>query len=270
MDLPGVNACPRVQRAADAAALARAAAEEVARRAGEAAALRGAVAVALAGGSTPKALYRLLGDPAGPFRARVPWPAVHAFFGDERAVPPESPDANARMARDALLSHVPVGSVHRIEGERGAAEAAARYEDDLFQHFGDVPFPVFDVVLLGLGADGHTASLFPGSPALEERRRWAVSAPARLAPWVERVTLTLPVLEAARLVLFLVAGADKAGALRRLVRPRAGEEPIPAARLRPRGEVIVFADEAAAAELDAPGGPAEALEDVDPSGAAPR
>lgn len=253
MDLPGVKlAGPSVRRVADPGALARAAAEEVARRAAEAAALRGGVGLALAGGSTPKALYRLLADPAAPFGARVPWPAVHVFFGDERAVPPEAPDANARMAREALLAHVPVGSVHRIEGERGAAEAAVRYEDDLFQHFGDVPFPVFDVVLLGLGADGHTASLFPGSPALAERRRWVVPAPAGLPPWVERITLTPPVIEAARLVLFLVAGADKAGALRRLVRPRAGEEPIPAALLRPRGERIVLADEAAAAGLGAP------------------
>jgi 6-phosphogluconolactonase len=251
MDLPGVTPGPRVQRLPDAAALARVAAEEVVRRVAEAAALRGGAALALAGGSTPKALYRLLADPAAPFRARVPWSAVHVFFGDERAVPPESPDANARMAREALLAHVPVGSVHRIEGERGASEAAARYEDDLFQHFGDVPLPVLDLVLLGLGADGHTASLFPGSPALEERRRWAAPAPAGLAPWVERVTLTPPVLEAARLVLFLVAGADKASALRRLVRPRPGEAPIPAARLRPRGEVLVLADEAAAGELDA-------------------
>ena len=250
MGLAGVSDGPRVVRVAeDAVALARAAAEEIARRAAEGAALRGGVALALAGGSTPTALYRLLADPAAPFRARVPWPAVHVFFGDERAVPPESTDANARSARDALLAHVPLGSVHRIEGERGAAEAAVRYEDDLFQHFGDVPFPVFDLVLLGLGADGHTASLFPGSPALDERRRWVVPAPAGLPPWVERITLTPPVLEAARALLFLVAGADKAGALRRLVRPRPGEEPIPAARLRPHGEVLVLADAAAAAEL---------------------
>jgi 6-phosphogluconolactonase len=251
MGLPGVNR-PPVVRLADPAALAGAAAEDLARRAEEAVRARGAFAVALAGGSTPKALYRLLADPAAPFRSRVPWPAVHAFFGDERAVPPESPDSNARMACEALLTHVPVGSVHRIEGERGAAEAAARYDDELFQHFGDVAVPVFDLVLLGLGADGHTASLFPGSPALDERRRWVVPAPAGLPPWVERITLTLPVLEAARVVLFLVAGADKAGALRRLVRAPPGEAPIPAARLRPRGEVIVLADSAAAAELDAP------------------
>jgi 6-phosphogluconolactonase len=241
---------PPVVRVPDAEALAGAAAEELARRAEEAVRARGAFTLALAGGSTPKALYRLLADPAAPFRARVPWRAVHAFFGDERAVPPESPDANARMAREALLDHVPLGTVHRIEGERGAVEAAARYEDDLFQHFGDVPLPVLDLVLLGLGADGHTASLFPGSPALDERRRWVVPAPAGLPPWVERITFTLPLLEAARTVLFLVAGADKAGALRRLVRTPPGEEPIPAARIRARGEVIVLADEAAAAGLD--------------------
>jgi 6-phosphogluconolactonase len=251
MGLPGVNR-PRLVRLGDPAGVARAAAEEVARRAEEAVRARGGFALALSGGSTPKALYRLLADPAQPFRARVPWPAVHAFFGDERAVPPESPDSNARMAREALLAHVPVGSVHRIEGERGAPEAAERYEDDLFQHFGDVPFPAFDLALLGLGPDGHTASLFPGSPALEERRRWAVPAPAGLPPRVERITLTFPVLEAARAVLFLVAGADKAAPLAALLRPRPGEAPIPAARVHPAGEVLVLADAAAAAELDAP------------------
>lgn len=241
---------PALVRLPDAAALARAAAEEVARRAQAAVAARGAFTLALSGGSTPRALYRLLADPAEPFRARVPWPAVHAFFGDERAVPQESPEANARTAREALLAHVPLGSVHRIEGEQGAEEAARRYEDDLYAFFGDVPLPTFDLVLLGLGEDGHTASLFPGSPALEERRRWVVAGPPGLPPRVERITLTLPALEAARAALFLVAGADKAEALRRLLRPRPGEPPIPAALLHPQGELLVLADAAAASALD--------------------
>jgi 6-phosphogluconolactonase len=237
---------PRLVRLADPAALARAAAEEVARLAAEALAARGAFRLALAGGSTPRALYRLLADPAQPFRDRIPWSVVHAFFGDERAVPPESADSNARMAREALLDHVPLAAVHRIEGELGAEEAAARYEDVLFAHFGDVRLPVFDLVLLGLGSDGHTASLFPGSPALQERRRWAVAGPAGLPPPVPRVTLTIPVLEAARAALFLVAGADKAEALRRLLRPRADEPLVPAAQIAFRGAVLVLADAAAA------------------------
>ncbi len=240
---------PILERFADPGALARAAAEEVARRAEEAVAARGAFTRALAGGSTPRALYRLLADPREPYRARIRWPAVHAFFGDERAVPADSPDSNARMAREALLDHVPLASVHRIPGELGAEAAADRCEADLRAHFGEVPFPRFDLVLLGLGGDGHTASLFPGSPALGERQRWAVAGPAGLPPRVPRVTLTLPVLDAARAALFLVAGADKATALRRLVRPAAGEEPIPAARVRPQGALLVLADESAAAGL---------------------
>jgi 6-phosphogluconolactonase len=239
-----------LERAADPAALARAAAEELARLAAEAVAARGAFSLALAGGSTPRALYQLLADPAGPFRARIPWPSVHAFFGDERAVPPDHPESNYRMARAALLDRVPLGSVHRMAGELGAPEAAARYQVELRAHFGEVSFPAFDLVLLGLGTDGHTASLFPGSPALGERSRWAVAAPGP-PPSTERITLTIPVLEAARAVAFLVAGADKAGPLRRLVRPRAGEEPIPAARIRFRGSVRVLADAAAASGLGA-------------------
>ncbi len=240
---------PRVDRVADRTALARVAAEEVVERADRAVRERGAFALALAGGTTPRALYELLADPTAPFRGRIAWPAVHAFFGDERAVPPDDARSNYRMARTALLDRVPVGSVHRIPGELGAAEAASRYQADLSAHFGTGGVPVFDLVLLGLGPDGHTASLFPGSPALSERRRWVVDAPGP-PPSTERITLTAPVLEAARAVLFLVAGADKAEPLRRWVKPRAGEEPIPAARIRFGAGLRVLADEAAAAGLD--------------------
>jgi 6-phosphogluconolactonase len=241
---------PPVERVADRAALARAAAEELARCADQAVEVRGAFTLALAGGSTPRALYELLADASAPFRDRVPWPRVHVFFGDERAVPPADPQSNFRMARSALLEHVPAGSVHRISGELGAAAAASRYQADLLAHFGPGGTPVFDLVLLGLGTDGHTASLFPGSPALRERRRWVVDAPGP-PPSTERITLTVPVLEAARATLFLVAGADKAGPLRRWVNPRGGEVPIPAAQIRFGGRLRVLADEAAAAGLDA-------------------
>lgn len=232
---------------ADPAALARAAAEEVARRAEEAVAARGAFALALSGGATPRALYALLADSAAPYRARVPWGRVHVWFGDERNVPPDHPDSNYRMAREALLDRVAPAAVHRIEGERAAAEAADRYEAELRAHLAGGPGgpPPLDLVLLGLGADGHTASLFPGSPALEERARW-VAAPFVPRLGAHRITLTLPVLDAARAVLFLVAGAEKAAPLRALLAPDPAA-PIPAARVRPAtGARIVIADRAAA------------------------
>ncbi len=244
---------PQVERAADPGALARLAAGVGAGLAAEAVAARGAFSVALAGGSTPRALYQLLADPSAPYRDRVPWSAVHAFFGDERAVPPDDPQSNYRMARTALLDRVPVGSVHRMAGELGAIQAAARYQAELRAHFGEGALPRFDLILLGLGTDGHTASLFPGSPALLERARWVVAAPGP-PPSTERITLTVPVLEAARTAVFLAAGPDKSEPVRRLVRPGAGEEPIPAARIRFGGSVRVLVDAAAAArlEIDAP------------------
>ncbi len=239
----------QVERAADPAALAWLAAERVSQLAAEAVAARGAFSVALAGGSTPRALYQLLADPSAPSRHRIPWTSVDAFFGDERAVPPDDPQSNYRMARTALLDRVPVGSVHRMEGELGAAEAAARYQAELRTHFGDVPVPRFDLVLLGLGTDGHTASLFPGSPALLESGRWVVAAPGP-PPSTERITLTVPVLEAARTAVFLAAGPDQSEPVRRLVRPGAGEEPIPAARIRFGGSARLLIDAAAAGQLE--------------------
>ncbi len=226
-----------------------AAAAEVLARAGEAAA-RGSFALALPGGSTPKALYALLADARRPFAARIPWGRTQVFFGDERHVPPDHPDSNFGMVRQALLAHVPVlaGNVHRIRGELPDADAAAAaYERELRAALGEPP--ALDLVLLGLGEDGHTASLFPGSPALEERERWVA------APWVERlgarrITLTLPALEAARQVLFLVTGAAKSAALRRALREPAGAESVPASRVRPRsGRVLWLADRAAAGSL---------------------
>jgi len=237
------------------AEVAAAGAAEVLARAGEAVAARGAFALALSGGTTPRALYALLAEPAGAFAARMPWPRTQVFFGDERHVPPDHPDSNFRMAQEALLARVPIPAenVHRIRGELpDAAGAAAAYEGELRAVLGSDP--ALDLVLLGLGEDGHTASLFPGSPALEERERWVAAA------WVEglgawRITLTLPVLERAREVVFLVAGASKAEALRRALRGGAQPEPVPAARVRPReGRLLWLADRAAAASLGEPGG----------------
>jgi 6-phosphogluconolactonase len=242
---PGGGVAPRLERVADLPALARAAADEVARRAEQAVAERGAFTLALSGGSTPRALYTLLADPAAPFRARIPWDRVHVWFGDERNVPRDHADSNFRMAQEALLSHVPTASVHRMEGERTAGEAAERYEAELRRWLGGDGPPRLDLALMGLGADGHTASLFPGTDALEERVRWA-AAPWVAALGVHRITLTFPVFDRARAVVFLVSGTEKVPALSRLLSPPPGEPPIPAARVRPaEGELLVLADAAA-------------------------
>lgn len=239
-----------LRRVKDAGEVARAAAEEVARAAAHAVAARRRFTVALAGGSTPRRLYALLAEASGPFRGRIPWSATHVFFGDERSVPPEHPDSNYRAAREALLDHVPVASVHPIPADE--PDAAERYEDELRSFFGVVsggPPPRLDLVLLGLGPDGHTASLFPGSAALDEGARWVISTFVdRLG--TRRTTLTLPVLNRARGVVFLVSGAGKAAALAGVLEPAPGGAPLPAARVRPvRGEVLWIIDAAAASRL---------------------
>ncbi len=228
------------------AALARASAEEWRERAGEAVAASGRFTVALAGGSTPRGLPALLSDPAAPYLRALPWPLTHVFFGDERAVPPDHPESNYRMARETLLSRVPVPgeNVHRIRGEDGAVAAARAYEDDLRAFFGSAPR--LDLLLLGMGADGHTASLFPGGPGLEERSRWVVVAEPP-GPGLERVTLTLRSLEAASRVVFLVAGPSKATALARVLAGGPDGTALPAARVRPSaGSVLWLVDRAAA------------------------
>ena len=241
--------------ARDPAALARLAASEVAARAEAAVASRGRFTVALAGGTTPARLHALLADPGEPFRARIAWERTQVFFGDERHVGPDHPDSNYGAARATLLGRVPLppGAVHRVRGEvPDAAAAAGEYERELRQVLAPEPGapPRLDVILLGMGGDGHTASLFPGSEALDERVRLVV------APWVarlgaHRITLTLPVLDAARTVLFLVAGPEKAPRLAEVLEGPASE--LPAARVRPRdGELLWLLDEAAAALLRGP------------------
>ena len=244
------DVAPVVRRVADPDALAELAAKEVAEVASRAVAERGRFTLALSGGSTPRRLYGLLADGKAPFRERVPWERTHVFFGDERHVPPDHPESNYGMARETLLTHVPAASVHRIRGEEpDAAQAALAYERELREFFGvrapDAAPPQIDLVLLGLGPDGHTASLFPGTEGLEERRRWVV------AVFVEklrthRITLTFPVLNRAREVLFLVSGSDKAQALSRVFARERGEDSPPAARVRPEaGELIWIVDRAA-------------------------
>jgi 6-phosphogluconolactonase len=208
---------------------------------------RGIARVALSGGSTPKRVYPLLLEPAR--RDALDWSAVEFFWGDERAVPPDHPESNFGVAYRMLISQLPdvrADRVHRMQAEAPDPDAAAlAYETELRLAFGargDGP-PAFDLVWLGMGPDGHTASLFPGTGALTERVRWAVAnwVPAQDA-W--RMTLTLPVLNAARETIFIVTGADKADALARV---RSGDEDLPAARVR--GPAVRWIVDAPAAVL---------------------
>ena len=216
--------------------------------------INGAVRVAgrcslvLAGGSTPRMLYGLL---ASQFRAQVPWEQVHVFWGDERYVPPGDPRSNYRMAKEALLDHVPcpAANIHPMPTHLATADLAARdYEATLRNHFrGD--WPRFDLVLLGLGGEGHTASLFPGSPALAEKKRWVMAVEAPAAPPV-RLTLTLRAFTRAAVVYFLVAGQAKASALRQTLGTSPDGSRYPASGLvLESGTVTWWADSEAAAPL---------------------
>lgn len=240
---------------ADRDALLRAAAERIVLLAQAAIAARGRFSWALAGGSTPESLYALLASRE--YAARIDWTRTHFFWGDERCVPPDHAQSNYGMARRSLLDVVqpPDAHVHRMQGELEPAMAARAYEQELENHFEasvGAGFPRFDLILLGMGADGHTASLFGGTAALGERRRWAVDNQVPKLGEV-RLTLTLPLLNAAAHVLFLVAGADKAAPLGAVL--AAGGAPgaqadatLPAARVRPSaGELEWFVDAPAAA-----------------------
>ena len=225
--------------------LAEAAAREFAARAVEAIEERGRFAVVLAGGSTPKATYEIL---ARDYADGIDWSKVHVFFGDERTVPPDHEDSNYRMAREALLDHVPVGSVHRMQGELPPDEAAEAYEAELRDFFGPEELPRFDLILLGIGGDGHTASLFPETSALEVHDRLVVANPV-LKLETTRITLTVPVINAARAVYFLVAGEDKAGALKQILEADPDPREYPASLIQPQGGPEWMLDQSAASDL---------------------
>ena len=231
--------------------LARAAAAELLRRGRRAVRRRGAFDVALSGGRTPTALYEALAS--GTAARSGLWRHVHVFWGDERVVPPEDPASNYGTAWKAGLRRLRLSAehVHRVRGETAdPRHAAVVYENELRSRFPGALWPRFDLVVLGLGTDGHTASLFPGSDALDEKERWTAAAEGRNAPR-PRVTLTLPVLNNAAAVLFLVAGSGKAEALASLLSAD-HHSAVPARRVRPpRGDLVVFADRAAAANLPA-------------------
>jgi 6-phosphogluconolactonase len=205
----------------------------------------GRFAVALAGGSTPKGTYEILArEYGGP--EDLDWGGVHAFFGDERTVPPDHEESNYRMAQEALLSLVPVGSVHRMRGEMEPREAAALYAKELEEFFDGTP--VLDLVLLGIGEDGHTASLFPRTPALDTRDQWTVENPVENLGTV-RLTLTVPTINAARTVVFLVAGEGKAEALKEILESDADPHDYPAKLVQPATGPVWLVDEAAAGLL---------------------
>jgi len=225
--------------------LARAAAREFAARAAEAIEERGRFAVVLAGGSTPKATYEIL---ASDYAETIAWEEVHVFFGDERCVPPDSDDSNYKMARESLLDHVQIGSVHRMRGELPPNEAAEAYERDLHDFFGPVDLPGFDLVLLGTGDDGHTASLFPETSALEVHDRWTVANPV-LKLETTRITLTVPAINAARAVYFLVAGEGKAAPVAEILEGDPDPRQYPASLIQPENGPTWMLDWAAASRL---------------------
>lgn len=213
----------------------------------ESAALSGSFSIVLAGGSTPRQLYQLLAE--AHFAGHVDWSLVHVFWGDERCVPPDHEDSNYRMARLALLDHVqlPAGNIYRMRGEGDPQQAAVDYEKRLRAFFGEDAVR-FDLVLLGMGDDGHTASLFPGTAALDETERLVV---ANHVPQQDswRLTLTYPAINNAANVTFLVAGADKAEALRDVL--EGPPDQYPAQRVQPvNGSLLWLVDDAAAAQLE--------------------
>ncbi len=210
---------------------------------------RGCFSVGLAGGSTPKRTYELLASEA--YREQLNWSKVHIFFGDERCVPPDHSESNYRMANEALISRVsiPPPNVHRINGLGDAVANASLYEDELRTFFNPASWPRFDLVLLGMGDDGHTASLFPGTKALVEPRAWVV------ANWVEkfgafRITLTAPAINHAANIAFLVTGATKAERLLEVLRGALDPEKLPSQLIQPLdGSLFWLVDKAAAGRL---------------------
>lgn len=251
---------PEVRRYPNLEALSSAAAEFICTLAGEYVHEHGVFTIALSGGKTPESLYENLAR--RPYDARMPWPRVHVFWGDERCVPPDHPDSNFAMALRVLISKVPLPSqnVHRIPAEIEPPEDAAKAYERILRGFFESsiksdahppssgkgePFSSFGLVLLGMGKDGHTASLFPDGQALEEGRRWvaAVRDPHGSPP-VPRITLTLPVINRAACILFMVSGSGKSEVVHSILEdPDSAGQRYPAARVNPEGRVVWLIDE---------------------------
>lgn len=249
MNTAGMNLviCRTLEEASERAA------DHVARALAGRAAISPRITMVLSGGGTPRRLYHLLAS--DPLRDLIPWPRLHLFWGDERCVPPDDPASNYRMALETLISRVPIPSqnVHRMRAELGEpGRAAEMYEAELRRFWIGTPgdWPRFDLVLLGIGADGHTASLFPGSPALDETTRW-VAAPYIDRLKCHRLTLTPPVFNHADEICFLAAGREKASILKSMAAHDRGTAPLPAQLIRPAtGRVVFFLDADAAGLLE--------------------
>ncbi len=249
-----MSQAPAIHTFTDAQELTRAAAGLFLEVGKQAIAERNRFLVALSGGSTPKALYSILANDK--YAQQLDWSKVHFLFGDERSVPPTHADSNFAMANAILFSplHIPSAQTHRMRGEDPPETAAAQYETTLRHLTTAVPgqWPRLDLVLLGMGDDGHTASLFPGTASLTEQTRWVVPSTSPQGTRA-RVTLTLGVINHASVVLFLVAGRNKAAVVRRVLEQRPGDPgPYPAALIRPEtGRLLWYLDRAAASELTA-------------------
>jgi 6-phosphogluconolactonase len=239
----------------DAATLAQRAARYFVEKTEEAVALRGRARIAISGGSTPKAAFRRLADSGQPWRARMPWDKLELFWVDERCVPPDHPESNYRMTREALLDHVPLqpGQIHRMEGELEPEAAAARYESELRNSFRleGAETPRFDLIALGMGDDGHTASLFPHTAAIHNMSHLVA---ANFVPQKDkwRITLTWPVINQASTLFFLIGGADKAQILNEVLTGPQDPERLPSQLIWPASGILtLILDKAAAALLPA-------------------
>ena len=242
----------------DPAALARRAAQYFVEMVSEAAEANGRARIAISGGSSPKAAFHLLADPHERWRQTMPWEDLELFWVDERTVPPDHPDSNFRMTREAMLDHVPLHpqQVHRMEGELQPEAAAARYESELRNVFRleGAELPRFDLVSLGMGPDGHTASLFPHTAAIHEMSRLVTANQVpQMDTW--RITLTWPVINHARSVFFLIEGADKAERVHEVFMGPRDPERLPSQLIWPSSGILtLFLDKAAAALLPATNG----------------
>ncbi|MDD2922853.1 MAG: 6-phosphogluconolactonase [Anaerolineales bacterium] len=227
--------------------ISQAAAEIFVEAASEAIAARGRFSVALSGGSAPHRLHEILASES--FREQVNWKSVHAFWGDERCVPPDDLRSNFRMARETLLNHVPIPAenIHAVHGELNPSQAAAQYESELKKYFG-VEQPVFDLIFLGMGDNAHTASLFPHTPVLNEKEKWVADVYVKELD-MYRVTFTAPLINQADQIVFLVSGVDKAHALHEVIEGAYHPQEVPAQLIR---HPLWLVDQAASHKLAEP------------------
>jgi 6-phosphogluconolactonase len=236
-----------IRVAPDVAALARQAADTIQDVASTAISQAGRFSIALSGGSTPKTLFELL---AAEYKQKIDWSNSHIFWSDERCVPPDDADSNYKMARETLLDHIslPASNIYRIKGELDPAEGASQYEQTLHTYFHD-QLPRFDIILLGMGDDGHTASLFPGTEALNERQRWVIPNHVATVKQTWRITFTVPVINNAANVMFLIAGTGKAARLKQVIQGAYTLNELPSQLIKPTNGNLIWAVDHAAASL---------------------